>query len=77
VILKEKPIGMKPAMKSEDKANHAATSMKTSDDKVAAERSQKGSYVDRQNCSKPTVHIYRTCSADSHRGACGHTSHSH
>jgi hypothetical protein len=51
VILDEKPNGMNRATTLVSKANRAAMPIKASHAEMAAERSAKGLYVDRQACS--------------------------
>jgi uncharacterized membrane protein YphA (DoxX/SURF4 family) len=64
LILKDKSNGMNRAMTASGfKANRAAMPMKASDAAIAAEGSAKGQYVDRQSCSQPAVHIYRSRAA--------------
>jgi hypothetical protein len=69
MILKEKPNGMNRADTGAGLANRAAMPTEARDAAIAAEESTKRKYVDRQNCSRPTVYIYRSRAADSHRRA--------
>jgi hypothetical protein len=50
VILNGKPNGMNRAITSVSNANRVAMPIKAGDAAVAAERSAKGSYVDRKSC---------------------------
>src|ERR1700677_5126462 len=67
LILREKPNGLSRAKMYLRQVNRVATPIKASYAVIEAAGSAKEQHVDRQSCSQPTIHIYRSRAVGSRR----------